>query len=187
MANEEIKKSYVNPGFTSAFKRVKDILDDLKTKFMPVKQGNATDFRDNINKAIGTIPETDQKTGAITKDGSGMSGAVFAMGEAVEIVLESIGDTLNNFDKDAQATLDDKVKKAMEDATKDAKAATDAITGKVNNFLIVSTAKNGRPIDNKGNEIYQMTGGIWFKINSDEEISYGGTTNTSTTKTTEST
>ena len=169
------EKNYTNPEFTEAFQRVKKILIDLKNKIIPVKQGNAANFRKNINDAIGTIPETDQETGAITKDGYGMSGAVFAMGEAVEIVLESIGDTLNNFDKDAQATLDDKVKKAMEDATKDAKAATDAITGKVNNFLIVSTAKNGRPIDNKGNEIYQMTGGIWFKINSDEEISYGGT------------
>ena len=107
------EKNYTNPEFTEAFQRVKKILIDLKNKIIPVKQGNAANFRKNINDAIGTIPETDQETGAITKDGYGMSGAVFAMGEAVEIVLESIGDTLNNFDKDAQATLDDKVKKEI--------------------------------------------------------------------------
>ena len=68
MENEE-KKSYVNPDFTAAFGRVKNILIDLKKRIMPVKQGNAVNFRKNINDAIGTIPETDQETGVITKDG----------------------------------------------------------------------------------------------------------------------
>ena len=55
-----------------------EILDNLKA-----------DFRKNINDAIGTIPEFDYD-GSIKKnedgtyaDGKGMSGAVYAMGEAV--------------------------------------------------------------------------------------------------------
>lgn len=99
------EKSYINPDFTEAFQRVKEILIDLKNRIMPVKQGNAVNFRQNINDAIGTIPETDQETGDITKDGYGMSGAVFAMGEAFEIGLQSLGDTLKDFDNDAQIIL----------------------------------------------------------------------------------
>ena len=99
------KKNYLNPEFVESFQRVKEILIDLKNKIMPVKQGNAVNFRQNINDAIGTIPETDQETGAITKDGKGMSGAVFAMGEAFEIGLKNLGDALNEFDEDSTDIL----------------------------------------------------------------------------------
>ena len=73
---------------------------------MPVKQGNAVNFRQNINDAIGTIPETDQETGVITKDGSGMSGAVFAMGEAVEKGLDNMDTALVQFTNDANDKFD---------------------------------------------------------------------------------
>lgn len=100
------EKNYTNPEFTEAFQRVKEILIDLKKRIMPVKQGNAVNFRQNINDAIGTIPETDQETGAITKDGYGMSGAVFAMGEAVEKGLDNMDTALVQFTNDANDKFD---------------------------------------------------------------------------------
>lgn len=99
------EKNYTNPEFTEAFQRVKKILIDLKNRIMPVKQGNAVNFRQNINDAIGTIPETDQETGVITKDGYGMSGAVFAMGEAVEKGLDNMDTALVQFTNDANTAL----------------------------------------------------------------------------------
>ena len=126
------EKKYINPDFTAAFERVKNILIDLKKRIMPVKQGPASDFRQNINNAIGTIPETNQETGVITKDGYGMSGAVFAMGEAVEKGLDNMDTALVQFTNDAnekfdafaneskealdnlQVSVDAKVKEAME-------------------------------------------------------------------------
>ena len=191
MENEE-KKSYVNPDFTAAFGRVKNILIDLKKRIMPVKQGPAGDFRQNINNAIGTIPETNQETGVITKDGYGMSGAVFAMGEAVEKGLNNMDTALVKFTDDAnkkfdafaneskkeldnlQVNIDAKAKEEMEQATKNAQTAadnaikaTDAISNKFNKFLVVSQASvNNKPVDSSGNEIEQMPGGIWFRITS---------------------
>lgn len=99
-------KNYTNPEFIEAFQRVKEILIDLKDRIMPVKQGNAVNFRKNINDAIGTIPETNQETGAITKDGYGMSGAVFAMGEAVEKGLDNMDTALVQFTNDANDKFD---------------------------------------------------------------------------------
>ena len=100
--------NYTNPDFTNAFERVRTILKNLIGEIVPVKQGNAEKFRTNINNAIGTVPEFEKVTepeGAIESegatnisiktDGSGMSGAVFAMGEAFEIGLKSLGDNLN--------------------------------------------------------------------------------------------
>ena len=159
MENEE-KKSYVNPDFTAAFERVKNILIDLKKRIMPVKQGPAGDFRQNINNAIGTIPETNQETGVITKDGYGMSGAVFAMGEAVGKGLNNMDTALVKFTNDAnkkfdafaneskealdnlQVNFDAEVKEAMEQATENANTAADransAAQGITNTFVCLA-------------------------------------------------
>ena len=145
------EKNYTNPEFTEAFQRVKEILIDLKNRIMPVKQGNAVNFRQNINDAIGTIPETDQETGAITKDGKGMSGAVFAMGEAFEIGLKNLGDALNEFDEDSTDILTkatkskDKIleyESAAQASASNAKASeTNAKTSETNAGLSASNAK----------------------------------------------
>ena len=39
------EKNYINPEFAESFQRVKEILIDLKNRIMPVKQGNAVNFR----------------------------------------------------------------------------------------------------------------------------------------------
>lgn len=176
------EKNYINPDFTAAFERVKNILIDLKKRIMPVKQGPAGDFRQNINNAIGTIPETNQETGVITKDGYGMSGAVFAMGEAVEKGLDNMDTALVQFTNDAnkaldnlQVNLDAKAKEAMEQATENANTAADransAAQGITNTFVCLAqgdseTGSYPVTVDAEGNEtrITQSQGAVWFKI-----------------------
>lgn len=187
------EKNYTNPEFAEAFQRVKEILIDLKNRIMPVKQGPAGDFRQNINNAIGTIPETNQETGVITKDGYGMSGAVFAMGEAVEKGLDNMDTALVKFTNDAnekfdafaneskealdnlQVNMDAKVKEAMEQATENANTAADransAAQGITNTFVCLAqgdseTGSYPVTVDAEGNEtrITQSQGAVWFKI-----------------------
>lgn len=223
---------------TSFFDRVKKIMAD---KIHPVLPGNAKTFRDKINNAIGIeLPEItvdDQGVEHISKDGTGMSGAIYAMGEAVRDGLDeakkattdaitaannaitaanNATTAANNAQEQASAAetatqnvqyvVDHaqevkELKTSAEKALNDAQSAIDAVSGKVDNFLIVSTAnENGMPFNTKGEQVKQILGGIWFKIKSDEAISYGGstiadngttedtgsdTTNTNSTETTE--
>lgn len=204
--------SEVNNKYSNLFKRVTTILSRINK----VNQGDAKTFRDNINQSIGTLPELE--AGHIKKneqgdylDGTGMAGAVYAMGDILGIGLSEIDNTIttcesatasaNNAAKSASKSAasannaaisannaatsannavktvstivgqSEKVAQLKIDAEKalaDAKNGIDAVSGKVNNFLIVSTANgNGKPIDTKGEQVNQILGGIWFKIKSD--------------------
>lgn len=94
--SEENNSSYQ---FSKLFERVKRILDG---KIDSIEEGPASAFRLNINSAIGTLPEIDSETGHIKKtgdsysDGTGMSGAVYAMGDMIDIGLSEIDSALTN-------------------------------------------------------------------------------------------
>ena len=124
MANENNKYSEV-------FERVKNI---LYNKIKSVQQGNAADFRKNINDAIGTLPKEFDESGHIKKyedgtyaDGDGMSGAVYAMGDIIQVGLSELDDTL----ADSRAATTDAIN-ATTAANTATKAAIDA-TGKAIN------------------------------------------------------
>lgn len=160
MDEEKNEKSYVNPDFTAAFKRVRDILKDLRdNRIKPLREGNAYNFRNNINNSIGTIPKTDEATGAIVEDGVGMSGAVFAMGEAFEEGLGNLGDALNQFDTDAQDILT----KATESKDKileyerTAKASESAAKTSADNAKISETNAKTSEINSKESEVNAKT------------------------------
>ncbi len=118
--------------YTGVFERVKNI---LKGMIRPVEQGNAKDFRQNVNDAIGTIPEFDS-TGNIKvnsdgtyADGYGMSGAVYAMGEAVQKGLENIDTALTDFDSDVADKfnwVDNQINTAVTNANNATNAAIEA-------------------------------------------------------------
>ena len=149
------EKNYINPEFASAFQRVKEILIDLKDRIMPVKQGNAVNFRQNINDAIGTIPETDQETGVITKDGYGMSGAVFAMGEAVEKGLDNMDTALVEFTNDANEKFDaftNEKNTALTNFTNEKNTALDNFKTEKNKALNDFKDEKDTALTNFGNE-----------------------------------
>ena len=187
--------------YSEVFERIKTILNN---KIKSIEQGSAKEFRENINNAIGTLPKDFDENGHIKKyddgtyaDGDGMTGAVYAMGDIIQVGLSELDDTLadtreattnaikatsdantatqnaNKATSDAN-TATQNANKAADNAIK----ATDAISGKVNKFLVVSQASvNNKPVDSSGNEIEQMPGGIWFKITSSTNSGENNTEN----------
>lgn len=193
-----------NNKYSNLFKRVTTILSRINK----VNQGDAKAFRDNINQSIGTLPELDN--GHIKKneqgnylDGTGMAGAVYAMGDIIDVGLSEIDNTIsacesatdsannaatsannaavsannaatsaNNAVKTVSTVVgqSEKVAQLKTDAEKalsDAQNAIDAVSGNINKFLIVSTAnENGKPFNTKGEQVNQILGGVWFKIDS---------------------
>ena len=173
--------------YSEVFERIKTILNN---KIKSIEQGSAKEFRENINNAIGTLPKDFDENGHIKKyddgtyaDGDGMTGAVYAMGDIIQVGLSELDDTLadtreattNAIKATSDAnTATQNANKAADNAIK----ATDAISGKVNKFLVVSQASvNNKPVDSSGNEIEQMPGGIWFKITSSTNSGENNTEN----------
>lgn len=146
------------------FERVKGILKD---KIIPVLPGDAKTFRDNINNAIGIkLPEItadEQGVEHIIKDGEGMSGAIYAMGEAVRDGLKEVENATKN--------ANDAAGEARSTATTVAtKVATDITVKAINNYIVVAKADSSNSFPVKINEsgeeteIEQSPGAVWFKI-----------------------